>query len=166
MACWLSFSCIISSHATPFSGLFWVCCAAAEHSALAPGKWKPHYWHFLPKGRGQLTGKLPKRTPASQELTEPLSSCPSLGAPLPPSSCSQQAEPGPGSHAAVLLPGELGGKSELCREKARPVKVSEMTHHGPCAAGLRCISALVLCLRIVKPSEVQGHTHYSLVRGS
>lgn len=36
----------------------------------------------------------------------------------------------------MLLPGELGGRSELCREKARPVRVSEMNHRHPCAAGL------------------------------
>lgn len=36
----------------------------------------------------------------------------------------------------MLLPGELGGRSELCREKAWPVKVSEMNHRHPRAAGL------------------------------
>lgn len=58
----------------------------------------------------------------------------------------------------MLLPGELGGRSELCREKARPVKVSEMNHRHPLQLGSMCLKALVLCLRTVKPSEVQGHT--------
>lgn len=52
------------------------------------------------------------------------------------------------------------------REKAWPVKESEMSRHRPRAAGLRHVSTLVLCLRTVEPSEVQGHTHYSLVGGS
>ncbi|EDL07064.1 mCG144576, partial [Mus musculus] len=96
-----------------------------------------HHQHFHPQRTRQHTGKLPKEgTPASQELTTFLPSYPPLGAPLPPSSCSQQAGPGTRSHAAVLLPGELGGRSELCREKARPVRVSEMNHRHPCAAGL------------------------------
>jgi hypothetical protein len=66
----------------------------------------------------------------------------------------------------VLLLGELGGRSELCREKAQPVKVSEMNRRRPCAAGRRRVSALVLCLRMAKPSEIQGQTRYSLLRGS
>lgn len=66
----------------------------------------------------------------------------------------------------MLLPGEPGARSELCREKARPVKLSEMNRRRPHAAGLKHVSALVLCLRMAKPSEVQGQTHYSLVRGS
>lgn len=84
---------------------------------------------------------------------------------LPPPAHSRQGLD-LGASAAVLLPGELGGGPELCREKARPVKVSEMNRRRPRAAGLRRVSALVLCLRMAKPSEVQGHTHYSLVRGS
>lgn len=92
---------------------------------------------FPPQRTRQHTGKLPKEgTSASQELTTFLPSCPPLGAPFPPSSCSQQAGPGTRSHAAVLLPGELGGRSELCRGKAQPVKVSEMNHRHPRAAGL------------------------------
>lgn len=70
-----------------------------------------------------------------------LPSCPPLGAPLPPSSRSQQAGPGTRSHAAVLLPGELGGRSELCREKAQPVKVSQMNHAILCSWAQMCLGS-------------------------
>lgn len=116
----------------PVPGL--MCCRT-----LCSGTWEMESSSpaFPPQRTKQHTGKLPKEgTSASQELTTCLPSCPPLGAPCPPSSCSQQAGPGTRSHAAVLLPGELGGRSELCREKARPVKVSEMNHRHPCAAGL------------------------------
>ncbi|CAO2614135.1 hypothetical protein LEMLEM_LOCUS16416 [Lemmus lemmus] len=55
-----------------------------------------------------------------------------------------QAGPGTRSHAAVLLPGELGGRSELCREKAQPVKVSEMNHRHPVQLGSD-VSRLLFC---------------------
>lgn len=142
--------------------LFWVQGALASPSETEA----LFYPRFLPGGWGQHSGRSPEQgASASQELRAPSPQPSSLGAALPPSSCSQQAGPGPGSHAAVLLPGEPGGRSELCREKAWPVKVSEMNRRRPRAAGLRRVSALVLCLRMAKPSEVQGQTHYSLVRG-
>lgn len=130
-------SCLLCS--TPFRPVLGLMCCGT----LCPGAWEMEtpLQTFPPQRTRQHTGKVPKEgTPASQELTALFPSCPPLGAPFPPSFCSQQAGPGTRSHAAVLLPGELGGRLELCREKARPVKVSEMNHRHPCAAGLRCVS--------------------------
>lgn len=131
------------AHATPFRTVLGLPCCGT----LCPATWETETspLAFPPWRTRQHTGKQPgEGTPASQELKTPLPSCPPLGAPFPPSSCSQQAGPGTRSHAAVLLPGELGGRSELCREKAQPVKMSEMNHRHPVQLGSD-VSRLLFC---------------------
>lgn len=103
---------------------------------------------------------------APQPSRRPVPSCPPLVLLfLPPPAPSRQG-PDLGALPLCCCQGSREAGPSYAGGKARPVKVSEMNRRRPHAAGLGRVSALVLGLRMAKPREVQGQTHYSLVRAS